>query len=266
MKITVHPLFLAVGLLSAVFGGLPTFLICTLTALLHECGHIFCAQRLGYDCTKVSLMPFGAAAVCDIEGISAADEAKLALAGPFVNMVLCVSCAGLWWFFPPSYAYTDIVFYANAGMLFLNLLPAYPLDGGRLAKCLLSKFMRGKAANIALRAVSVLVVAGLVLIFVFLYRNISLIAVAALLLVSAFTKPQPAQKINFAAKKKKRGRDIRYVILGEEATFRDALRFMDGSRYLVLQLYGDTFLDEITEDELYEKLLTASIYDKILDV
>ncbi len=40
---------------------------------------------------------------------------------------------------------------------------------------------------------------------------------------------------------------------------------MDSSRYLILQLYNEKFLDEITEDELYEKLLTRSIYDKILE-
>ena len=265
MKLTIHPLFLAVGLLTAVFGGLPVFLICTLTALLHECGHIFCAAKLGFECTKVSLMPFGAAAVCDIEGISPTDELKLAFAGPAVNLVLCVFTAGLWWFFPPSYAYTDLVFYASAGMLVLNLLPAYPLDGGRAAKCLLLKFMSAKAVNITLRAASLIAVVALVLLFIFVLPNVSLIAVAVLLLVSAFTGSQPARKINFAAKKKKRGREIRYVILGEEATFRDALRFVDGSTYLVIQLYGEKFLDEITEDELYERLMEHSLYDKITD-
>ena len=103
------------------------------------------------------------------------------------------------------------------------------------------------------------------LLFIFVLPNVSLIAVAVLLLVSAFTGSQPARKINFAAKKKKRGREIRYVILGEEATFRDALRFVDGSRYLVIQLYGEKFLDEITEDELYERLMEHSLYDKITD-
>ncbi len=265
MKIKLHPLFLAVGLLSALFGGLPIFIICTLTALLHECGHIFCAERLGFECTKISLMPFGAAAACDIEGISPADEIKLAFAGPLVNLLLCVATAGLWWFYPPSYPYTDTVFYANAGMLIINLFPAYPLDGGRIVKCFLSKFLRGKVIDIVLRSVSVVTVIALVLLFVFAYRNITLITLAVLLLVSAFMKPQPAQKINFCAKKKKRGREIRYVILGEDATFRDALRFIDYNRYLVLQIYGEKFLDEITEDELYEKLLTRNLYDKILD-
>ena len=54
-----------------------------------------------------------------------------------------------------------------------------------------------------------------------------------------------------------------YVILDESATFRDALRFVDGSRYLVLQIYAEKFLDEITEDELYERLLESNLYDRI---
>ena len=264
MKIKIHPLFLAAGLLSAMFGGLPIFLICALTALLHECGHIFCAAKLGFECTKVSLMPFGAAATCDLEGISPADEIKLALAGPAVNFVLCVGVAGLWWFYPASYAYTDLIFYANAAMLILNLLPAYPLDGGRVASCVLRKFLKAKAVNIALRAINVLTVAALIALYFTVVRNLSVLTVAAFLLCSAFEKSPPAQKINFAARKKKRGREIKYIILDENATFKDALRFVDSSRYLVMQIYGDKFLDEITEDELYDKLLSHSLYDKII--
>ena len=104
MKLTVHPLFLLVGLLSALFGGLPMFIISAVTALLHECGHIFCAARMGFECKNIKLMPYGAAAVCDIEGISPKDEIKLALAGPLVNLILCIAVAGLWWFYPVTYA------------------------------------------------------------------------------------------------------------------------------------------------------------------
>lgn len=264
MKITVHPLFLAVGIASALFGGLPIFLVCAVTALLHECGHIFCAEKMGFECTKISLMPFGAAATCDIEGISPTDEIRLALAGPAVNLALCVAVAGLWWFYPETYAYTDLIFYANGAMLVLNLLPAYPLDGGRVARCALTKFMPRRAVNITLRVINVAAVIALIFIFIFAYRNISLLLVGAFLLCSAVSKAPPARKINFAARKKKRGREIRYVILDESATFRDALRFVDSSRYLVLQIYGDKFLDEITEDELYERLLNGNLYDRIL--
>ena len=264
MKITVHPLFLSAGVLSALFGGLPVFIICVLTALLHECGHIFCAARLGYECAKISLMPYGAAAVCDIEGISPADEIKLAVAGPAVNAFVCVAVAGMWWFAPVTYAYTDSVFYASAAMLIINLLPAYPLDGGRIAKCAALRFFKPKTVDITLRVLNVLTVVSLILIYVFALRNITVLAVAAMLLCSAFGKNPPVCKINFAARKKKRGREIRYVILDENATYKDALKFVGSGKYLVLQIYGDVFLDEISEDELYARLLKHGIYDKIL--
>lgn len=265
MKITIHPLFLAAGLLSALFGGFPVFIICALTALLHECGHIFYAEKLGFECTKISLMPYGAAAVCDIEGISRSDEIKLALAGPAVNFFLCVAVAGLWWFVPQTYAYTDMLFYSNAAMLVLNLLPAYPLDGGRAFKCALSKFLKPAAVNIVLRVLGICAASALLCVYFFAYRNLSLPAVAAMLFFSALQKAPPAQKINFAARKKKRGREVKYVILDEDATYKDALRHLDDSRYLVLQIYGEKFLDEITEDELYEKLQKKGLYDRIAE-
>ena len=264
MKIKLHPLFLIAGIISAFLGGLPMFIICALTALLHECGHIFCARKMGFECREIKLMPYGASALCDIEGISLADEIRLALAGPTVNLLMCVGTAGLWWFIPDTYAFTDTVFFANAGMLFINLLPAYPLDGGRVASCLLRKFLKSGVADLILKILCAIISGGLVALYFTVLKNPSLLVVAAFLLCSVFEKRPPAQKIDFTARKKKRGREIRYIILDESATFKDALRFLDERRYLVIQIYGETFLDEITEDELYQKLLNHSIYDKIL--
>ena len=264
MKIKLHPLFIALGIASAIFGGLPVFLIYVLTALLHECGHIFCAARLGYSCTKISLMPYGAAATCVTDGISNADEIKLALAGPAVNAFLMVAVAGLWWFYPVTYAYTDTVFQANVVMLVINLMPAYPLDGGRAARCLLCTFLPEKAAKITLRVLSGLLALALILVFALAVRNISLLMFAAFLICSAFEKDVPLSRINFRAVKPKRGKEIKHVMLGENSTFKDALRHMNGGKYLIFQFYGDGILDEITEDEMYEMLQHKSIYDKIL--
>ena len=264
MKIKLHPLFLLAGLVSAFTGLLPVFIICALTALLHECGHIFCAHKMGFECREVRLMPYGASALCDIEGISVADEIRLAFAGPLVNLLICVGTAGLWWFIPDAYAFTDTAFYANAGMFLLNLLPAYPLDGGRAAACFLRRFLKSGVADLVLKILCAAISGGLVALYFTVFKNPSALFVAAFLLCSVFEKRPPAQKINFAARKKKRGREIRYIILDESATYKDALRFMDERKYLVIQIYGETFLDEITEDELYNKLLEHSIYDRII--
>lgn len=264
MKFTLHPLFIILGLLSAILGGFPVFIIYALTALLHECGHIFCASRLGYKCERVSLMPYGAAAVCDTEGISAADEVKLALSGPAVNAFMLVAVAGLWWFFPQTYAYTDTVFRANAVMLAINILPAHPLDGGRALKCVLKKFFRGRTVSIIMRVLSVALAAAFIVVFIIKYNNLSLLMFAAFLLCSAFERDVPLSRINFAARKPKRGKEIKHVMLNADSTFKDALRHTDGSKYIIFQFYGDGLLDEICEDELYEMLQSRSIYDKIL--
>ena len=264
MKITLHPLFIALGIASAIFGGLPVFAIYALTALLHECGHIFCASKLGFKCEKISLMPYGAAATCVTDGISNADEIKLALAGPAVNAFLMVAVAGLWWFYPVTYAYTDTVFYASAVMFTINLLPAYPLDGGRVARCLLTMIAPQKAVKITLRVLSAVLCIALIFIFVFAYANASLLVFSAFLLCSAFEKEQPLSRINFASVKPNRGKEIKHIMLNSNSTFKDALRHIDSSVYLVFQFYSDGLLDEITQDELFEMMQNKDLYDKII--
>lgn len=261
MKFSVHPLFVAAGLLCALFGGLPVFAIYTLTALLHECGHIFCAYGMGFYCSKVTLMPYGAAAVCNIDGITARDELKLALAGPAVNAALCVALAGLWWFFPDTYAWTDTVMQANTVMLAINILPAYPLDGGRAARCILCRIMPERAADIILRALTVLFSLTLAVLSVIFGAGFNGVAFCTLLLCAAFTKPVPACKINFAAPQRlKRGLEIRYVLVDEDITYRRALKYLGDKYYVVLRTETGR---EVSQDELYSGFLSCGIYDRV---
>ena len=123
MKITVHPLFFAVIIFCAFFGGFFVSIIFALTALLHECGHVFCAARLGYECKQIKLMPYGAAAVCDIDGIKWRDEVALALAGPAVNAAICVGVAGPWGVFPSTYSLFGQKMGASPGTPLIKLLP-----------------------------------------------------------------------------------------------------------------------------------------------
>ncbi|MGN0804476.1 MAG: site-2 protease family protein [Candidatus Coproplasma sp.] len=266
MKVKIHPLFFLALIFCAVFGGLPLLLICLVTALLHECGHIFCAERLGFKCEEIKIMPYGASAVCDIEGIRAKDEIILALAGPFVNACICVVLAGLWWFFPISYAYTDTAMYANLAMLIVNLLPAYPLDGGRVVGCVLTKFLGKRKSEIVLKISAVICAIALVVGFFFTRYNISLPVFAVFLLFSAIEKKPSAIRIDFSSKVKKTGKEIKYVLCNRDVTFLQAYKMLDDRRYLVLQLYNNgEIADEITQDELYSLSVRHSIYDKVFE-
>lgn len=261
MKISIHPLFFAVLIFSALFGGLLICIICVLTALLHECGHIFCAARYGYECERIRLMPYGAAAVCDIDGISAADEIKLALAGPAVNAAICVATAGLWWFFPQTYAYTDIIMYASLAMLAVNLLPAYPLDGGRVAGCLLSRLFGQKIADVVLRVLNLIVASALAAAF-FFCANATLLVFALFLLCSAFEKRSPAVRINFSSPSRlRRGQEIKCVLVDGKLTVLAAVRLLDDKRYLILRNRDDG--SELTQDQLYAVISERGIYDSV---
>lgn len=266
MKIVIHPLFFAVMLFSAIFKGLPTVLICALTALLHECGHIFCAQKMGYKCEKIKLMPYGAAAFMDIEGIRASDEIKLALSGPLVNAAMCVALAGLWWFFPVTYGYTDILMYANLAMLVVNLLPAYPLDGGRVLGCVIKKFFGEKVQLITVRIIALVISALFFALFFVLKYNVTALIFSVFMLLSAFEKPVRAVRINFSSSKRlKRGIDIKYILCDGELTFKDAIKRLSDRHYVVFQLYDGGVAEEITQDELYELSLSHSVYDRVFE-
>ena len=146
LKVTIHPLFFIFGLYFAFLGKVFSFLVFTITAVIHEFGHAFVSDRLGYTLNRVVLMPYGALISGDIENISYIDELKVALGGPLINAVIGVFFVACWWFFPETYAYTDTAVFACFSLAVINLIPAYPLDGGRMLLATLSLIINRKTA------------------------------------------------------------------------------------------------------------------------
>lgn len=191
MKFSIHPLFFVFGLYFALTGKVFLFLASTLTALLHEFGHAICAERLGYKMNKISLMPYGAVVNGAIGGLSPKDELSVAMSGPLVNLCACTFFAALWWLVPESYPYTDTAFFCNLSIAAVNLLPAYPLDGGRVLCALLSQKIRYKTALLITRISGGII--GFFLLGLFVYSifnaiNLSLLFFSLFLLFGAFFK------------------------------------------------------------------------------
>jgi len=266
MKLSIHPLFYITLILSAVFGGLPTVLICLVTALLHESGHVFCAASMGYECRQIKIMPYGAAAVCDIEGISVKDEVRLALAGPLVNAAICIATVAIWWFWPEAYAYTDTVFEANLSMLIVNMLPAYPLDGGRILGCLIKNRIGDKKAEYVLKISAVFCSVGMFALYFTVAKNPSLILFGGFLLLSAKEKAPKMGLIDFSfGVKVKRPKEIKAVLCPVGLTFLQSFKLLERGRYVVLRFIGEGGKEaNIGQNELYSLALTHGIYEEVL--
>ena len=141
LKIRIHWSFFLLGILMIFFGKIQTFLLALASVLLHEMGHSLVGRKLGYKLNIITLLPYGAMLSGKDAPFSESDEIKIAVAGPFVNAILILLFGMLWWIFPIIRNLTQDFVIANIYTLIFNILPVYPLDGGRILKATLSKRM-----------------------------------------------------------------------------------------------------------------------------
>ena len=268
----VHPLFLLLGVYYCFIGELPLFLLSALVALQHECAHAFAAAKLGYRLDRVVLMPYGAVIDGDLSGISFKDEIFVAVWGPLCNLVTAAGFAALWWIYPTAYAFTDTACYVSLAVALVNLIPAYPLDGGRVLRAALAMHFDEKKVNRICRGITLGLLAAFVTLCVRKTPNFTLLAFSLFLAVGAFGNPKnddaKYRKINFSSKAAfRRGVEIRRVAVEETCSLKRAVGFIEQGRYLILDVYDqrENYLGEIRQDELAEIFSQAGIYEPIGD-
>lgn len=259
LRIRVHPLFLAVGVLSALTGGLLVFLAAVLAALEHECAHAYVARRYGYSLSEVVLMPYGAVIKGDLSGMGRREYFHVLAAGPCMNAATGIAFVALWWLFPETYPYTELAAAVSFSLFFVNLLPAYPLDGGRMLRILLEPFGK-RRARIAVGVCGGLVSAGILGYFVwscFSRPAFSALLFAVLLLFGTFGGGSYA-RIDFSRRDFSRGVEERRIAVDAACTVGDAVRFLREDRYLTLLLFeGGEFVGELGEEEYLAALNTG---------
>ncbi len=251
-KLTVHPLFLLAGVLSACSGELLVFLAASVAALEHECAHAFAARRYGFTLGRVVLMPYGAVIAGDISGIGKKQELAVLAAGPLCNLATGFFFVALWWLWPETYPYTDVAAFVSFSLFAVNLLPAYPLDGGRALRLLLAPLGEKRAKRISV-CVNILLAAGVAGYFVWSCSTrpaLSALLFSALLVCGA-AGGGDYRRLSFSRKKSfERGVEEQRICISAERTVQDALRFLRADRYLTFLLFeGERFLCELSEEE-----------------
>lgn len=271
VKLKIHPLFFLFGLYYAFTGKIFLFATITLCAVIHELGHSFVAQSLGYKLNKITLMPFGAVATGEIEGLKAVDQIKIALAGPFVNLATGVFFLASWWLFPKTYAYTDIAAQTCFSLAFVNLIPAFPLDGGRVLHSVISM---KKGNDVAFKICRLLgVCSGTILLALFVlscfYRiNLSLLFFGLFVFFGALenTKENRYVKIysSFNENRLKRGVKIKIQAVSAETSVKTVFSLLDETALNEIRVYnGEKLQAVLTQKHLSELLLRADRYSPI---
>lgn len=149
IKISLHWSFVVLGLLMLVFGRFIPFACCVASVLLHEYGHAVVGKKLGYQLNKISLMPYGAMLSGKNAVFKPKDDIKIAVAGPVVNVILSVFSVLMLKLLPVTKDVFVEFLWANIFTFCFNMLPIYPLDGGRILSGTLScKMPRIKALKI----------------------------------------------------------------------------------------------------------------------
>ena len=131
--------------------------------ILHELGHALMAQRVHIATTKIVLLPMGGVAMLENQSLSPRKDLLISLAGPAINFALAILFIPFLFFFPERVFSQMMEFIVHPGnplvlvnhlgafhwfvFLFIavnlsiglfNLIPALPLDGGRILKAILS--------------------------------------------------------------------------------------------------------------------------------
>ena len=131
MKLRVHPLFVAFLFIYTILGGIGAYLVAFLAVFLHEVAHYALARIAGAKDLLITLMPYGASLALTEE---VPHVGAILLAGPAANLCMASFCLAISWLVPEAHGYLQGFLRANVQIAFLNLLPAYPLDGGRLLR------------------------------------------------------------------------------------------------------------------------------------
>ena len=111
-------------------------------AFIHECAHIFLGMILGFKLKKIELMPFGF--LCNLKpnikdynikilksNLVELKKIFVISVGPIMNLILMLLVKN------------DVMIYSNLMLFIINILPIFPLDGGRFIKSL-SKLCFGR--------------------------------------------------------------------------------------------------------------------------
>lgn len=229
----------------------------------HELAHLIAAIIIGLKPSKIIFLPFGVNLKLKNNIIaSLSDEIILYLSGPFLNITLALISL-----FYIKNEYMEMFYYNNLGLFLFNILPIIPMDGGVLAKKILSARVGYRRGEKTLKITSSILILFLFVIqSILLYKNefnFSVLIITIFLTSNIFTNKEKynlefiRELMFFKEKDKKRIKRVKGYQIKWDANYNElAKEFSRCNHYII-------FKENINGD-IKEILTEKNVIDKIL--
>ncbi|MGI6161927.1 MAG: M50 family metallopeptidase [Christensenellales bacterium] len=267
VEIKIDTVLLIVSPAVVLFAGGDTLIAIFTAIFLHECCHAVVAAAFGMRVKCMRLSPFGGTAV--IEDMAGSGyEAVVAAAGPLFSLALggLAVAAGM---YVPS-RFLERLAQASFLLAAFNMLPAFPLDGGRILRASLASFMPLKKATAIASGFGAVIGAFLMLGGVYYLimgsiRPTALITGGWLLLASISERSRGSYNLYSAVTKRqdaislgKRMR-IRHIAAASTTSAADIAAALEPGKYTLIKVIGrdGQIIGELSEGELLKGIINA---------
>lgn len=159
---------------SGIIWSLLLFIGFIISLMLHELGHVIVADYFNIRTSSITLFPFGGISKIPDQPVQASKYILISLSGPIVNLaigillLLSIHPYQAYWMEPGNIGYVDhsnFIFQMqvfNFSLGLFNLIPVFPMDGGRIAEILFSGKMNSRKAIQIERIISIVVALAMI--------------------------------------------------------------------------------------------------------
>lgn len=257
----IHYSFILLLLFGVLLGQIKLFLCYFLFLCLHELVHAFFAKKCGYKLGKIKLSASGAILEAEQDEFSFKDEILISISAPIFNLLVGLLFIAFWWIRPESYNFTLDLVVLNLTIFAYNILPIFPLDGGRVLLAYLSRNMQRKDAVKICKIITFvfgLLLCVLFIISLFFSPLYAFLIAGVNLEFCVMTKDKNAvyKKCFYLSRKleraRKNGVEEKRVFVHFQKTPISLLKLLESNKFITFVIIDDNFkvLKTISENEI----------------
>lgn len=266
LLIKVSKLFIPYFTLLIIIGFKGKFLIALLLVLMHEGVHFIVAKKLGFKGFDIEILPIGAVLrLKDLDDADPKEDFIISISGPLFNLTFALVAFLLNEVFNNYYLY--LLYMSNLSLGLFNLIPAFPLDGGRIIRDILAlKTFYKRANKITVQisyVIGILILIYSAILFLLNKEGISLIIIGFFIIIASYKEKERIVYLIMGDIIKKKSKFLkkgymenRSISIYYKKTLLEALSIIDKNKYNIFVILNKDMkaINVIYEEELIEAI------------